>query len=802
MVGLMLSVATIGCVKSDGTSTNQSGMMTLQLSNGTLTTRAVGTNDDTNNEDLIANAQVFFFSSTDDNATVQHSYYTSIGQNQQASMSIPLSADQLTTLFPNNKSYVYVIANYGSEITAATTLAALKEKTITSTFGTDADGVQDSFIMDSELVEVTRGDANTITGEVFLTRAAAKIELTVKVKSLTQDGKTWVADTANMKVSFKNGVNKGLIDDGSDTVDTSDDNNADLASTDYFNIDGTSARGFTAVENVADSYVQTVPFYSYSTKWTAGGDNEVYLELAIPWKVQEQSASESEAGADSENVSKLTYQTFYYQVPVSVDDLSLVRNAYYKLTLDVGVLGGLTERVTVEPSYVVINWGTNEVNVNLSRPKYLVVNENKVDVFNQNTYSIGYQSSDDITVKIVSLTRDDLSTNTAGTTTYHSSTAGVTSVNAGQQDTANKYKLLKTCSVSVENGQIVFSHDLVNTDENTNNNADGYPTTGNYRNIDDYDFAPYYITLLVEMKVDDSTTFRETITITQYPQMYIQAHQNSDYDDGNNERNGDHNVMVNGYYSTQSDDGYGSTVYNKSTNQQTFGTVPGLWVLGGNTNVNPNMYVINVTKFSSDSNYFIGDPRQTANDTDLVNETWDHDSSRRTENVSIWVNTTALYEGPTRILKYYYPTDKTMTGTDATNPASYATGYMIAPKIRVASSYSVTHNTNSSDLAEKRCASYQEDGYPAGRWRLPTYAEAAFIVGLSNELKIPRLFNTDRRYWCAHGQFLPTTSGVTLNGSDGSSATSVRCVYDEWYWGSEQLPENQRGTFTWGDEPR
>lgn len=787
MVGLVLSVATVGCVKTDDPSANQSGMVTLQLSNGTLTTRAVGTNDDTNNEDLIANAQVFFFNSDAVDATVQHSYYTSIGQNQQASMSIPLSADQLTTLFPNNKSYVYVIANYGSEITGATTLAALKEKTITSTFGTDADGVQDSFIMDSELVEVTRGDANTITGEVFLTRAAAKIELTVKVKSLTQDGKTWVADTANMKVSFKNGVNKGLIDDGSDTDDTSDDNNADLASADYFS---TSARGFTAVENVADSYVQSVPFYSYSTKWTAGGDNEVYLELAIPWKVQEQSASESEAGADTEDSSsKLTYQTFYYQVPVSVDDLSLVRNAYYKLTLDVGVLGGLTEPVTVEPSYVVINWGTNEVNVDLSRPKYLVVNENKVDVFNQNTYSIGYQSSDAISVKIVSLTRDDLSTNTAGTTTYHSSTAGVDSVPASQWDSENKYKLLKTCSVSVENGQIVFSHDLVNTDENTNNNADGYPTTGDYRNIDDYDFAPYYITLLVEMKVDDSTTFRETITITQYPQVYIKASQNSDYDGGDNtSNNADRNTMVNGYYSNNQQ---GSYIYKVNTKQSTFGTVPGL--VSNADNRNPNMYVVTVTSISSDSPYIIGDPRESKIDQDLVNAT--------NNNGSVWVNTEALYDGPSRILKYYYPTDRTLIGNDDEEPADYATGYMIAPKFRVASSYSVTHGPlGDVDAAERRCASYQEDGYPAGRWRLPTYAEAAFIVGLSNEKKIPYLFDTGTYYWCAHGQFRPSATGVELD--NGNSAYSVRCVYDEWYWGSEQLPKNQRGTFTWGDEPR
>ena len=101
-------------------------------------------------------------------------------------------------------------------------------------------------------------------------------------------------------------------------------------------------------------------------------------------------------------------------------------------------------------------------------------------------------------------------------------------------------------------------------------------------------------------------------------------------------------------------------------------------------------------------------------------------------------------------------------------------------------------------MAEKRCASYQEDGYPAGRWRLPTYAEAAFIVSLSNEKKIPYLFNTGTNYWCAHGDFKPNGNNVDLN-PDGNS-NSVRCVYDEWYWGSDQIAN--KSTFTWGDAPR
>ena len=112
--------------------------------------------------------------------------------------------------------------------------------------------------------------------------------------------------------------------------------------------------------------------------------------------------------------------------------------------------------------------------------------------------------------------------------------------------------------------------------------------------------------------------------------------------------------------------------------------------------------------------------------------------------------------------------------------------------------------SNSREMAEKRCASYQEDGYPAGRWRMPTFAEAKFIYTLSLNGKIPALFNTGSNYWCAHGDFLPNNNGeVKLNPT--GNATSIRCVYDEWYWGSEPAAlkdQNGKDLFTWGDYPR
>ena len=106
-----------------------------------------------------------------------------------------------------------------------------------------------------------------------------------------------------------------------------------------------------------------------------------------------------------------------------------------------------------------------------------------------------------------------------------------------------------------------------------------------------------------------------------------------------------------------------------------------------------------------------------------------------------------------------------------------------------------------------RCASYQENGYPAGRWRVPTTAEIAFIVYLQTQEAIPELFVNNHYFSSTH----MVTQGnnkadiVAINNADHS----VRCVYDEWYWGSEQDAVVEPGTnatagnhyrFTWGDE--
>ena len=744
MVGLVLSVATVGCVKTDDPSANQSGMVTLQLSNGTLTTRAVGTNDNTNNEDLIVDAQVFFFDSNADSATVKYSYYTNITDvRETATISIPLTTEQLTSLFPGGNGYVYVIANYGSEITGATTLAKLKETAIASTFGTDEDGVQPSFIMDSDLTTVARGTANTITGEVFLTRAAAKVELTVKVAPITQDGKQWIADTANMRLSFNNGVSDGVIDDGSDEEGAEPANGGTT-----FDIAG---RGFTTVTGAAGngSFVQSVPFYSYSTKWTTGAENEVYLELAIPWAVK------------TEGDAEPTYQTFYYQVPVSADKMSLVRNAYYKLTLDVGVLGGLTKPVTVVPSYVVVDWGTNNVNVTLSRPKYLIVDEKEVVLNNTTEARVGYQSSDAINAYIIAFKYYKKTTTTSGggfwgggsttkvqldltTTTYTVNQEMSSIADVADGLTGNDYRFNVTWDEASK--QVIFSHLLDNTKSDTDKV---------------YHYLPYEVTVRV---TNEETGFYEDIVFKQYPAMYISTEEGIS----------------------------GSVFVNKNQSSSSTGQ-PWYYADPTNTvNMSGNIYRITVSAFdASTSRYLICDPRVPSNNAEFKF----YNVSNGTANTNSPVTTATDISG-----------DKTLTGYRATVEGEESVNF-VAPEFIIASAYGHYQpswkNMYAKTSTKYRCAGYQEAGYPAGRWRIPTPAELEVIGKLCAEGKIESIFNDGTSYMSSNGPYKYSAGDGTFTKDGGLDAAtgSVRCVYDTWYW-NDKLSTNYSytSTFLWGAE--
>ena len=225
--------------------------------------------------------------------------------------------------------------------------------------------------------------------------------------------------------------------------------------------------------------------------------------------------------------------------------------------------------------------------------------------------------------------------------------------------------------------------------------------------------------------------------------------------------------------------------YNDRINHDNLGRV-GSSADGSSDNANPNMYIIESSLLPESLGYTIGDPRSSS--VYNLGDNW---------------STTA--QG--RRLSYYHPS------SDSEEAKS-----IIAPKFRIASShgklfalYQYEDYLITYENAQRRCASYQEDGYPAGRWRVPTKAEIEFMIMLSNQELIPSLFSeTNKGRWDLAGYFSADggaifpwndkTIGYKTKDEIGKGSVpqknGVRCVYDEWYWGSDRVNVN---TFTWGD---
>ena len=111
---------------------------------------------------------------------------------------------------------------------------------------------------------------------------------------------------------------------------------------------------------------------------------------------------------------------------------------------------------------------------------------------------------------------------------------------------------------------------------------------------------------------------------------------------------------------------------------------------------------------------------------------------------------------------------------------------IVSPGFMIASSYGKTYPMG-FDYAKKRCASYQENGYPAGRWRIPSPGEIEFLVKLSNNGFIPSLF--DGEYWAADGRYY-NSSDSQFHNANTNTTQAVRCVYDTWFWGEEPYQAN------------
>lgn len=769
------------------------GNITLTFSSARTGSRA--TADDTNNEDAINSLHVFLYANGagDDTPALVSQAFPNLTAKQQTTVKMSVELDDMAALIGHDLTTagtcrMVAVANLPAAVTlpADATVNQLRAQAVTASFGTQK--VQTGFVMIGDTSEADRTGNTAITftpdgkgsgtgsGNVMLVRAAARISLALSVPEeiVVTEGPnagTWHPVTDGMQVLLTNGVSRAAIDPSRASV-TLDD-------TDYFSIrtsaDANNRYGFTNPDGMvggsAYPWKMPVPFYTYPNSWQkiATEQHRTSMTLIVPFQKNQET----------------NYQTCYYSVPVVKDPdgesntYSLKRNTAYQVNLSINMLGSFSpqEPLEVEASYQAVDWAEVPTDVNIKDYRYLVVNQNNYVVDNQPSISIPFYTSHPVEISAISMSYKRFNAvNTARgevvditVTKEQNHQSGLRNTDH-QNDSIFSYRLDKDATGK---NVLVIQHELVpwtprrsNGDEISEKqayssvtaaqselNAAAYytPTTGTA-------YSPY--TFTVTIRHDDQTAlntpWKETLTIIQYPGMWIKAD-------------------LNPYYPNNS--GTNSNVY-VNNGKKDFG---GVFNLTGSTNSNPNMYVVTVNTLDTlQQKYTIDDPRyfytENLNGTNK-NAQLTTPTSPNISEANNWCEPaqSLYYVGTTqrRRLRWYYPTNES---------DDYA--YVIAPKIRVASSYGKT-NQQSRRNSRRRCATYQEAGYPAGRWRLPTLGEMQYIVNLSNTGKIPVLFSNSRTYLSAQGWVsIPaaSTSDITLTANDDTQSAYVRCVYDEWYW--------------------
>lgn len=749
-------------------SSNES--MKLQvITEENATTRTEG--DDNLNEDLFVTLDYYFFATgkaTDDANTLRlHKSETGLSDNDSHTYNGKFSDAELADVFGENpqdgaKCYVYVVANLTVDKLDDDAQASIKNNSITlgqlmhtsfQTVGISANAVQPSFVMyggDNVTLSITTEGTKTtksLYGQVKVKRDAAKVVLTVtsidelvEVEGEGDVKQYWKPQTDNVHVMFYNGMNKSYIhsqiNQGSHYVPGEGEDDC------YFSLNKTSGsenlwRALVATDKEEKPYENLTHEIPFYTYLSDWSSDRGNKERASYMILV---VPWKQVNADGSNISGGgTFIPTYYQIETTpVDEYAYYENTFYQINIHVGVLGSfiLPEPVKVNANYMVVPWGIKPVDATLREGNYLIVEKERVEVNNEPKGYDPYISSHPITTTITRIEYMDYS----HVTPYK---MVITSDNPRR---AYYYE---------QNSSGEWVQTRVNNSYYTtiNTNWAGFTATSDAsrvilnHTIPDDMYVPYNVTVEVRNSVGSS----ETVVFTQYPPIYISGERSNGYawvNGWSNDRGGDRACY----------DDRGEYNYNARIGNFTYRNNANM---GTGNNRNPNNYIISISSFSDDT-YKIGDPRSST------------------------VNNLSNLSGLTK----YRPTNR--TGTED----------MIAPRILVASSYGVMTDDYwfGREAAEKRCASYQENGYPAGRWRVPTAAEIIFIVGLSYHRYIPSLFTFSAGdttgYWSANGKVIGDGNGnPVLNTQYNNINTAVRCVYDIWYWGEK----HEATQFTWGD---
>lgn len=746
------------------------------------------------NENLLGDIDFFFYPGADPTGdAVMHRKVTSGKKEGHDVFRLEITSDDVNLrLFPSESKTtqctVFAIVNYpgtlveDEEDLGGTSLEDLEMIVVNTDFLQEdtKEYKQPSFMMSGRTVLNLRGRTQimTATGDIYLERYASKMTIGISVteKKELPNHEVWYPMLEGMEIYLVNAAGSVRLS-GEDTNP-------------HFFSYAENPRKFAKLVNdeivpivgKTGDYYDSYPMYMYPQHWTYGAtygtDREPYLKLVLPW------------ARSAENGHSTTQKQFYYKIVIPDDTRGddfkrrFIRNNWYHLNIDISILGAETDEASIPVTpgtCFMVYWQDKNVVIKqaeIGSARYLSVDQNFYEIHNEDSHDIHYTTSHPVILKNIRVTRPYYGESTSGDAlggTIHCATA------------EDPYPV----------GSYYLEYDEEQRKKLSDDGKDWFDNTGTYlvykhRLINDYmkkmfDYSPYRVTFtLVHEDRPDDTRYSKDITIIQYPAIYIEGLMNSDdtfvfqrhgnwkkdiytsdhwgYVYVDNEqivRPDDHNKAIDNTYIN----GWKAQGYNYPNAEEYHWRI--VWYTGGSRDI----FKMNVTVLPPRSEFVIGDPR-----TDEIDNL---DKSFHTA--------PSLYGANPRTLQWYYPTEN-----------SERTYNMMAPSYRIASKCGgVEFDGITYEQALWRCASFQEDGFPAGRWRLPSRGEISFIAQLSANKAFTFLFGEGGVYWSANGAIKVLVGGI----QDVSDTRALaRCVYDSWYWGDTQ--QDDRSQFVWGDMPR
>jgi hypothetical protein len=763
---------------------------------------------------------------------------------------VPLSAEALSKIFPGNntKCTVYAVSNVSSSKDLITDKASIETIKATAISATVADFQNEKWnipMAGMGTVELSK-PAMTVSGSIQLERSVAKITLDISVKkTITADDGTTTYEFSgkydDVTAYIYNGARCGLIDGLASSATRNYTRISDGKAVYTLGYKAVDTSNSAETDNTSSSYTLEIPFYSFPNEWESeSSDNETTLRLKVPWKTSGESS----------------WTTYYYRVPINDISHRLDRNTHYRIKLNVGMLGSKvasTPQTLDDIEYKILDWSKDDIDLvqDLSTSRYLVVEENNFTLTNVSDTVIRYNSSaelKDVYLESVSYESTSILTNGEPTTVYLYKSDG--SYVTNDETVRKNYTTAKDEIENVVVNSITNESDM-SDDGKTYIGSGQINFSANVLNIPAEVYRPVTYTLVLKAS-DISSTIK--VRLTQYPARYIEFgnagnafvngyYANLNLDEGYTEdslpegsiyetsiwgSDTSGRISINLYcyhslsfictgYSGDSDNAYYSsnstnlcanfTSINYGTNSPATTNMGGIntsyeYVRGtvnNSSSVNFESTIdVTVSAFSSGTNqytvgnhtgnYIIGDPRVDGEylaDTHHNTKSYEYSDSHLYDYLICGKQSGSTYY---RYVKSWgdLASQIKVGGRDEKYDD------IIAPMFKIQSSLGAAASLTYYKVAEKRCATYQEAGYPAGRWRLPTMAELAFLIELQGKKVINTMISTNANgYWTSSGKSVNLSSGAA-NYKTGSTACFVRCVYDTWYWGNEpELPTHK-----------